>query len=251
VGVVERRTSEWVDLVGDLLAGSLAAFPHELLSARLHETFGCQVAWSWIDGPGRSGFHLHVPIPGFPSPEVRDVFDRAAPHHPVLRWFHASGDLGPMSIGRVPGSLVDEVARSVLAEHFRPLEAEQQLVVLHRMRGPSVHAFVLSRGGHDFCDADLRAAAALQPLLMLLDRQIAAGAAGLADVATDLTGRELAVLRLLADGRTASAIAAQLLISERTVHRHLQSIYRKLGVHDRVTAVLAGREAALLAPGAR
>lgn len=246
MGVVERRTSEWVDLVGDLLARPLAAFPHELLAARLHETFGCQVTWNWVDGPERSGFHVHLPMPGFLTPEVREIMVGAVPHHPVLRWFHATGDHSPMSIGRVPGSLVDQVARSVPAEYFRPLEVEQHLVLLHRTGDASVRAFVLARGGHDFCDTDLRTAIALQPLLILLDRQVTSYGGGLPDRPTDLTGRELAVLRLLAEGRTASAIAAHLLISERTVHRHLQGAYRKLGVHDRATAVLAACEAGLL-----
>ncbi|NUR08670.1 MAG: helix-turn-helix transcriptional regulator [Nocardioidaceae bacterium] len=50
-----------------------------------------------------------------------------------------------------------------------------------------------------------------------------------------------AVLRLPADGRTAESIGSRLGISPRTVHRHLQGLYRKLGVGDRVRAVLVAR----------
>ena len=43
---------------------------------------------------------------------------------------------------------------------------------------------------------------------------------------------------LLADGLTAQAIASRLAVSRRTVHKHLEHLYRKLGAADRLTAVL-------------
>jgi predicted ATPase/DNA-binding CsgD family transcriptional regulator len=51
-----------------------------------------------------------------------------------------------------------------------------------------------------------------------------------------LTARELEVLRLLAQGLTYDAIAEHLVISPRTVNRHLTSIYGKLGVSSRHAA---------------
>jgi DNA-binding NarL/FixJ family response regulator len=53
-----------------------------------------------------------------------------------------------------------------------------------------------------------------------------------------LTARERAVLALLSEGMTAVAIAHRLAISPRTVHKHLENIYAKLGVTDRLGAVL-------------
>jgi DNA-binding NarL/FixJ family response regulator len=53
-----------------------------------------------------------------------------------------------------------------------------------------------------------------------------------------LTERESQVVRLLATGATASCIGRQMRISERTVHKHLENVYAKLGVHDRLSAVL-------------
>jgi DNA-binding NarL/FixJ family response regulator len=55
------------------------------------------------------------------------------------------------------------------------------------------------------------------------------------------------VLHLLDDGLTAQGIAARLLVSPRTVQKHLERIYRKLDAHDRVTALVAARERRLLA----
>ena len=57
-----------------------------------------------------------------------------------------------------------------------------------------------------------------------------------ADLAGGLTGRELVVLRLLAGGATNRAIAEQLVVSERTVHRHVSNIFAKLGVSSRAAA---------------
>ncbi len=52
----------------------------------------------------------------------------------------------------------------------------------------------------------------------------------------ELTARELQVLRLVAAGKTNREIAAALVISERTVARHLQNIFAKLRVSSRTAA---------------
>ena len=52
-----------------------------------------------------------------------------------------------------------------------------------------------------------------------------------------LTERELAVLRLVAAGRSNREAAAALAVSERTIERHLENLYRKLGARNRAEAV--------------
>jgi len=51
-----------------------------------------------------------------------------------------------------------------------------------------------------------------------------------------LTKRELEVLRLVAEGRSNHAIAVELFLSDHTVRRHLQNIFRKLDVSSRAAA---------------
>jgi DNA-binding CsgD family transcriptional regulator len=64
-----------------------------------------------------------------------------------------------------------------------------------------------------------------------------------------LTERELAVLRLLAAGRTNPQIGAELYISPTTARVHVSNILRKLGVSNRVQAAAVAERAGLLDPG--
>ena len=61
-----------------------------------------------------------------------------------------------------------------------------------------------------------------------------------------LTVRELEVLRLVARGRSNREIASVLVISERTVDRHVQNIFAKLRVKSRAAASVFAAEHDLL-----
>jgi DNA-binding CsgD family transcriptional regulator len=63
---------------------------------------------------------------------------------------------------------------------------------------------------------------------------------------SQLTARELQVLRLVASGESNKAIAARLCLSERTVERHVSNIFSKLDVRTRAAATARAYEHALL-----
>jgi DNA-binding NarL/FixJ family response regulator len=63
---------------------------------------------------------------------------------------------------------------------------------------------------------------------------------------SDLTGRELEVLRLIATGATNREIADTLVISEGTVKNHISNILSRLQLRDRTQAAVYAREAGLL-----
>ena len=96
---------------------------------------------------------------------------------------------------------------------------------------------VLNRIGRDFSDRD-------RECLFRLSREIESARASWGVPAIPpcpceaaLTGREREVLRWLASGKTDKDIGCILGISHRTVHKHLQRLYEKLGVETRTAAV--------------
>jgi DNA-binding NarL/FixJ family response regulator len=68
---------------------------------------------------------------------------------------------------------------------------------------------------------------------------------------SSLTERELEILTQLARGLSNAELGATLYLSEPTIKTHLSNIFRKLGVRDRVQAVIAAYEAGLVEPTTR
>ncbi|GAA0723953.1 response regulator transcription factor [Dactylosporangium roseum] len=68
--------------------------------------------------------------------------------------------------------------------------------------------------------------------------------------AVGLTRREREILTMLGNGLNARTIAQRLCLSQRTVAKHQERVYRKLGTSDRLTTVLRAQRLGLLKPAA-
>ena len=171
---------------------------------------------------------------------------------PLLRWFVLTGQTGPQSYGRVPGGLASDTQRRVWEELSRPWGINHQLSIPLRLGGSDHNAYIIARPDRDFTEQELALAGLLQPVLTGLAFQldVAASQAGIArkGAPQDLTIRESTILTLLSQGLTAEALARRLTISPRTAGKHLEHIYRKLDVRDRLMAVQKARALGLLAP---
>lgn len=208
---VER---DWLDLFAELVAASPRSLPTKRLVRQLSLTFDAPTC-------------VYVTVR-----EAKDV-DR----HPLVR-FH-------LQTGRcVPTQIAD------LAESPEPdaVGDPHQLSLPLEIRAGVLRTFLVGRDER-YRPSEMALAVTLWRLLLGLDRQVDAAALDRrpsASAVLGLTPREAAVLTLLGDGLTASAIAHRLTISARTVHKHLERIYQKLGVTDRLEAVLRAREFHLL-----
>ena len=157
----------------------------------------------------------------------------------------------------LPRSPLDLLADSVVGELLADVDPAT-LRLLATVTGPdpdALRAVVLCALGLGVlahrepvgraCPAELTegpAGAALNAL-----RKAFAGGGGPAQAErTSLTDRQRQILALLSDGLTGQAIAHRLRLSPRTVGKHLERIYRRLGTSDRLTAVLRAQHCGLL-----
>lgn len=265
----ENRYAEWVDLVGRLLERPLTELPVTEIALQLRRsTDATAVSYNWRDHPGRPGVRAWLPDePPAPAAVLDSVVARTYDYvtgaelddHPLVRWAGVVG-IAPQTLSAVPPAIADHRSRSACRSVMRPLGVEEQLAIPLVAAGRQLRSFVVARDSIDFSPDAVSFANRIQPSLRGLARQVdvvrrwRAGQAGpgppaaadsqLAEVG--LTGRELAVLQLLGEGLKAATVARRLGVTPRTVHKHLQHVYAKLGTSDRLAAVTSARRRGIL-----
>ena len=126
---------------------------------------------------------------------------------------------------------------------------------LHASLRTRVNGFLLKTSPPEHLVKAVRAAAAGEALIdpAVAPRLISAFAdlpePGTYGELTTLTERELQVLRMVANGLSNHEIARELRIGEATVKTHVARILHKLGLRDRIHAVVFAYEAGVVRPG--
>jgi DNA-binding NarL/FixJ family response regulator len=167
---------------------------------------------------------LHVVAEAGNGVEALDAWER---HHPDVTLL----DL------RMPVMEGVEAVRQI-----RAIDPGARVIVLTTYDTDEDIARALKAGAKAYILKDIAAAALVACIHDVLAGKTylaPAAAAKLAERVTQvqLTPRELAALRSLADGRSNKEIAAALDISERTVKTHLAHLFEKLGVTSRTEAI--------------
>lgn len=180
--------------------------------------------------------------------------------YPFAGHYGASPERQPLTARQAVGEAAWR--RSATAEYTREaLGADHVLAIPLPRGGEIVSGFLAYRRRSDFPRDRIEYARHIQPLLDGVERQsrllrawrgaTAAQRRSSAEAeerarALKLTPREITVLSLLAEALTAEAIGRRLGISVRTVHKHVENLYRKLGTRDRLATVLRAQQAGLL-----
>ncbi len=168
---------------------------------------------------------------------------------PLLRWYAYSGETGPQTFGRVPEAVASNRLKQAWEEVARPWGVNHQLAFPLQIGDFDLDSLLISRPDRDFTDQELDMATLLHPILTALTVHFKIAQSGRGAVldgsAQGLTAREMTVLSLLTEGLTAEALGRRLGISPRTAGKHLEHIYRKLDVCDRLMAVQRAHELGL------
>ena len=185
-------------------------------------------------------------LPGALSRREIEAFDRHFHEHPLVR---AHGRNAAATTHRISDlvSPPDFRRTPLFNDYYRPIGLDHAMAVPIHVRRNVLVSFVFNRKGRDFSDRERACVESIRAHLGNLYRlggelDSARAAWGVpapeASCEAPLTDREREVLGWLAGGKTDRDIGDILGISPRTVHKHLQRIYEKLGVETRTAAVV-------------
>ena len=193
--------------------------------------------------------------PGSISRREIEAFDRYFYDHPLVR----EHGRNPAAVTRCIGELLPESRfhrTPLYNDYYRVIRIDHVMAVPIHVDRRYLVSFVLNRSKRGFSDRDRERLEIMRPHLGNLYR-LSVAATRTEDapprehpLPESLTPRERDVLRWVAAGKTDRDVGAILEISPRTVHKHLQHIYEKLGVETRTAAAMRAGAAAPVYPRA-
>lgn len=252
---LQTSRSQWLDVVTEALGGFGRAFPWDQVCRELGDQLDAPVTgrFQW-DAHGRGN------VMAYPFPDwfdLRDVAGRAPGVHPLAQYYSTHVTAEPLSTTQVPFSR--GAAEREYEDELRACQIENHVWIPVERGIAGVLVVGVCRPVEPFDERSLALALVAQGVIVALhrhwqvlddwvaDHPLATGAYAAADQAR-LTSRQVVVLSLVAQGMTSRAIGSRLRISPRTVERHLQNIYSRIGVSDRVSAVRLATLSGVLAP---
>ena len=179
-----------------------------------------------------------------PDEEVSRELLELEDDHPMIVSYWSERPHGLPAPRRLSDLVSDRQLRATktYALLLRPVNRIRQLTVVVS-QGQDSRSWTLNRARRDFSDREVELVARLQPSLFLLERSYGGSQDEPSPEASDrgkaLTEKEWEVMRLAGRGLTAVAIAHVLRISPRTVTKHVEHVYLKLGCNNRVSALRA------------
>lgn len=230
----------WLSIASDVLEARTASTGRRLLADALTRHFGAREAVRL--SPGADGqVRWHFFGPTGPPPKLPTAADVRA--HP-LHQFHAE------TLSMEPIAMPEAIlAGWSLRRRTREI-IERLHLTMHQVSVPieppsALFTAWIVVSDEPLSPAGLQSINSVHGLIRGLDRHLELLGEE-PPPAPPLTPRELLILGMLAKGSTARGIAARLLVSPRTVHKHQEHLYRKLGARDRLSAVLRAQELGLL-----
>lgn len=198
-------------------------------------------SYNHLVGPVAVAWRIE-PADALDFPDADQLFQEHLPEHPLLRYYETTGDLSARRISDVASDRQFR-ALGLYSEFYRPAQVDHQLVVSTPAPHGGVISVALNRRGRDFSDQQREVIDLLRPHLSQASAIAALLSQPVPDTPRDangqllLTARQTRILQLVAAGNSDRAVARALGVSVRTVHTHLQHIYRALGVGSRTEAV--------------
>jgi len=225
-------------------AASLAELPGLVMPALMNLVGADSVLWTELDltasldlSPGL----LPGRVIGYPEPlltvETALALEGHARESPLICHTRPGGDGRPIRRSDLQSARSFR-SSGIYADVARKIGADEVLAMA--LKPGKLHVCVsLNRADIDFTPANVDIVTWLLPLLTRRVARLATAARRPALGLPQLTERQQQVLRLAAEGLTDAAIGHRLDCSPRTVDKHLEHIYRKLGVSSRTAAIAA------------